>query len=432
MVQKLIGLTFLLVSVLGFCQSYTPTDTADYVLRKNFLIQFKKDNDIYVKSLKSRYSGKTALELEKFYKEFYKSFEKEVKNKDFSFNSPFQEKVNALLNEIKKSNSQLPTMRVLISKDNAPNAYCLADGTFVVNMGLFNWMDNSDQIVSVLCHEIAHNVKEHSLKGIVGDISEYKDYKEKIRGLNAMKEGKTDKAFDMMKSRLYKKLGTKRKNEIQADSLGFVLFSKTSFKKAEFMNSMKNLQEFDSISPREIKEETYKKLYNLPNLPFNEKWMKKEDFSLYNYDLFKEKMNKDSLSTHPEIQIRIATLEQEFPILRETIAPDKSNDEFKKLKSIARREILPNFYHSEDYGMGIYSAMHFLQDEEDEEYSKMWLGKFFQKIYEARKNYNLNRYLDRVEPKNHPESYQQFLNFMWNLKIDEIQKIADFYTKKES
>ena len=94
-------------------------------------------------------------------------------------------------------------------------------------------------------------------------------------------------------------------------------------------------------------------------------------------------------------------------------------------------EVLPNFYQSEDYGVGIYSALQFLQKEDpDIDYYKYWLGKNFEKIYEARKNYKLNRYLDRVDPKNQSESYQQFLNFMWNLSLDDIKYITEFYNKK--
>ncbi len=70
------------------------------------------------------------------------------------------------------------------------------------------------------------------------------------------------------------------------------------------------------------------------------------------------------------------------------------------------------------------------KDSENNEFFKEWLGKSFQKIYEARKNYTLNRYLERISPKEQSESYQQFLSFMWNLKLDEIKQIADFYTKK--
>jgi len=62
-------------------------------------------------------------------------------------------------------------------------------------------------------------------------------------------------------------------------------------------------------------------------------------------------------------------------------------------------------------------------------YYKKWLGKYFTKIHKARKEYTLNRYLDKVDPKNHPKDYQQFLNFMWNLKLTELEQIALYYSK---
>ena len=95
--------------------------------------------------------------------------------------------------------------------------------------------------------------------------------------------------------------------------------------------------------------------------------MKKEDFSLYNYNFYKEKLNKDSLASHPEVSRRIEMLKKTFAELKTPVAPDKPSDLFVTLKKTARMEILPNYFHSEDYGQGIYAAMQFLQDEEEEE-----------------------------------------------------------------
>ncbi|MES2410249.1 MAG: peptidase M48, partial [Bacteroidota bacterium] len=105
--------------------------------------------------------------------------------------------------------------------------------------------------------------------------------------------------------------------------------------------------------------------------------------------------------------------------------------EFNEISTIAGLEIVPNFYKKEKYGDGIYACLLFLQKEDDhQDYYKIWLGNCFEKIYEGRKNYTLNRYLDRIEPKGQSESYQQFLNFIWNLKLNEIKAIADYYSKK--
>ena len=172
---RLLHFVFFFVFMRSFAQ-YKPIDTADYAQRKEFLIQLKTKNEALIKSLKSRYTGKTGKELEKFYREFYKDFEKEIKDKDYSFNSNFKIKLEKILLNLKKKNPQIPdNLNILVAKNNKPNAFCLADGTFVVNMGLFNVLDNEAQVASVLSHELAHYLLEHTLKSLVNEINEDKD-----------------------------------------------------------------------------------------------------------------------------------------------------------------------------------------------------------------------------------------------------------------
>ncbi|KQT24289.1 peptidase M48 [Chryseobacterium sp. Leaf405] len=433
MIKKLLSFSLFYCFIISFGQVYKPIDTADYAQRKDFLKNFSVTNENLIKKNRTDYSGKTGSELSKFYKEFEKDFEKKVKNKDFIFNSVFDAKVKNLIDRLKKNNPQIPqNLKILIAKDNTPNAYCFADGTFVINMGLFNWLNNDDQLASVISHELGHKISEHTLKTLIGIVDQDQMDRVVVQNIKLNKENRNQQAFDVLKSRIYKKGAENRKQEMQADSLGYVLFKNSDFKKEEFINTLKRLEDFDTISPRELKVETYKKYFNLPKQEFKDKWLKKEDFSLYNYDNFKEKLNKDSLKSHPEIALRITYLKKIFPELKAEVKDEKASESYAALEKIARMETLPNFFHSEDYGIGIYSSLQFLQDGEEESYYKKWLGKCFAKIYEARKNYNLNRYLDRVEPKNQSESYQQFLNFMWNLSLDEIKNISDYYQTEKS
>ena len=55
------------------------------------------------------------------------------------------------------------------------------------------------------------------------------------------------------------------------------------------------------------------------------------------------------------------------------------------------------------------------------------LGESFDKMAEARENYELNRYVAAVTPE-HSESYQKFLNFIWSLRLEEMKKIAQHYS----
>lgn len=432
MIRKLIALIGFLLSAAGISQTYKPIDTADYLQRKEFLKNFAVHNESLIKGLKLQYSGRTGSEMSKIYKEFGTDFENQVKNKDFVFKSDFDAVIKSLVERLRKNNPKIPQdLKILIARDNTPNAYCLADGTFVINMGLYNWMDNEAQVAGVISHELGHKIEDHTLKSVLNTVEQNELDKSTVQNIKETTDqrslGRNEKAFDVLKNRIYKKGMEKRKLEMQADYLGYVIFKTSDFKKNEFINGLQKLQTFDTISPRELKMETYKRLFDLPKQAFKEKWMKKEDFSLYNYNFYKEKLNKDSLASHPEMTKRIEMLKKTFPELNTSVEPEKPSEAYLALKKTARMEILPNYFHSEDYGLGIYVAMQFLQDGEEEKYYKSWLGKCFSKIYEARKNYNLNRYLDRVEPKNQSESYQQFLNFMWNLSLEEIKNISDYY-----
>lgn len=433
MIRKFTVFLLLMSSAICLAQMYKPLDTADYAQRKEFAKNYAANNEVLIKDLKTKYSGKAGSELSKIYKELGKDFESQVKNKDFTFSSVFDAKVKSLIERLRKNNPQIPqNLKILIAKNNTPNAYCFADGTFVINMGLFNWLNNDDQLASVISHELGHKITQHTLKAFLNMINQDQMDKLVVQDIKSTKINRNQRAFDVLKNRIYQKGAKNRKQEMEADSLGYAVFKNSDFKKTEFINALKRLEDFDTISPRQLKVETYKKFFNLPKQEFKDKWLAKEDFSLYNYDHFNEKLNKDSLKSHPEVTRRINNLKKIFPELKTEMADEKASESYATLEKIARMETLPNFYHSEDYGLGIYTSLQFLQDGEEEQYYKSWLGKCFVKIYEARKNYNLNRYLDRVDPKNQSESYQQFLNFMWNLSLDEIKTIADHYQNKES
>jgi hypothetical protein len=68
-----------------------------------------------------------------------------------------------------------------------------------------------------------------------------------------------------------------------------------------------------------------------------------------------------------------------------------------------------------------------LENNYDDNYLKKWLGINFEGLYDAKKKYQLNRYVDRLVPNEQSESYQKFLNFIWNLNLAEIGTIANHY-----
>ena len=433
--KKALHISFLcLCSFVGFAQGKTAIDTSDYSLRTVFIKDFKKSNEDFIKKIKGKHSGKVSKSLTAMYKNFESEFVEEIKDKNYTFKSGLEEYIQSIISDLRKENANIPAkIEVLIEKSNYPNAYCLANNTFVVNMGLFNWLKNRDQMMAVISHELGHNILDHVLNSQVESIKNDLNESSVVKNLREVKHNRTSKAFDLVKNKIYALKALKRQHEKEADSIGYVLYKKSNRNEFEYVNALKNLLDFDTISPKKLSEKIYFKLYDLPNQKFNKKWLQLDDFTTYNYDGFKQKLDKDSIATHPETEERVASLKSTFKELqleKKSLAADAS---YKKIRTLTEDEILPNLYWNENYGVGIYTAMQFLENEKEEQEShtfyKEWLGKCFIKIYEGRKNYKLNRYLDTVDPKNQSDSYQQFLNFMWNLKLEEIKNISDFYNK---
>ncbi|MES2813176.1 MAG: M48 family metalloprotease [Bacteroidota bacterium] len=411
-------------------QNYQPIDTADYLERKAFVKDFKTKNEKHIKFLKENYSGKTGKELVKIYAEFEAFFTKEIEEKNYTFKSEFEKYIVNIISELRKNNPNVSSnLKVLIAKNNNPNAYCLANGTLIINMGLFTILDNEDQLTSVISHELAHKIKEHALKSQLIKIKENENNKNIISSLKEIKYDKSLKAFDVFKKQTYAKGVLNKKQEIESDSLGYALFLKTKYKKNEFYNALENLKKIDSINPIPLREETYKQIFIIQNQPFKESWFNSEDFSKYNYNHYTSKLNKDSISSHPEINERLAFLKKNFKELNEVISPIEAQLDFKKLKKIAEMEFLPNLYYEEKHGLGIYTCLINIQENIQKDYNIEWLGRFLEKVYTGRKEYKLNNYLDQIEPKKQSKSYIKFLDFMWHLKLEEIKSFADKYKK---
>ena len=430
--------TFLLV-FLGnssqlFSQKYIPIDSTKHEKRDVFVKEYKAYNDLFVKEIKSKYDSKVSKYIANNYIEFSKEFGTEIKKGNFIFEEEITNYILKILDDIKKVNPELSKydFKILVSKSHSLNAYCIVDGTFVINIGLFYWLDNEDQFAGVISHEIAHKVLEHSFKKQEKDFYDDKVSKEKLNSLKKEKYNVSDKAMSIFKERLYDRGSRAKSQEFQADSLGYLMYRKTNYSKSEYLAALNLMQQYDSIKPVGLNLETYKKYFDLPEQPFNEKWLLKEDFSSYDYTKFSEKINKDSISTHPETIDRISKIIALFPEVKTKIKEYNPNKElYEKISKIAFLEALPNLYFNEQYGIAIYMALLYLErSEENNDFFKELLGKSFAKIYESRKNYTLNRYLERLVPKDQSDSYQQFLSFMWNLKLDEIKKIADYYTLK--
>ena len=418
-----------------FSQTYTPIDTANVEVRNQKSKKFLSDEKLFYKSLNSTYSGGECSLIKKKYAAIDKTFNEDILKGQFIFDERFDRLIDSILTELRVADPSIPMdLKFYISRNLTLNASSLGNRIFGINLGSFYYLQNEDQMASVISHEIAHLILNHTIENMQHQykLSTSSEIRNELSEIRFDKNNQGSKAYSSFKNILYEDGRLNKMQELQADSLGYEIFRKTKFNKAEFVNDLMLCEMYDTIRPVGLEIQTYKKVFDLQQQPFKADWLKKEDFSNYDYSKFKARYNEDSINSHPETVTRIAALKKLFPELQKPEGSNEASPRFLKLKEIATYEQPPCLMFQEEYGLGVYICLLRLQENDKDEYYKEWLGKFFEKIYDARKQYTLNRYLDRLDPKNQSESYQQFLSFMWNINLSEIKIITDYYTKKGS
>ncbi len=386
----------------------------------------------FISSIGTQYSGKLKKHLEGNFEDMHLEFSKEILDGNLLFNQTIEDFVQGVLDELRSQNPEVPEMAFFIAKDGSVNAYSMGDNYMLINLGLFYFLEDEASIASVISHEIGHQMLNHSVQTQINRFEKKNSnsYKDELEKLRKSKYNTQNKALNLLKSHLYDLSAKSRKNEYEADSLGYMIYKNTKYPKSAYLSALETMERYDTIQPKGLKVETYKLFFDLEEQAFQDEWLEMEDFSDYHYN-YQSKIDEDSISSHPEIQERINRLKKLFPeIASDTIKLVKS-ETYNKVWEMAKYERIPNYYFNEQYGDGVYLALLNLQKEPESEFYKKWLGKNFMKIYEARKDYTLNRYLDRIDPENQSQSYQQFLSFMWNLRLEEIETIAKHYYQEE-
>lgn len=413
---------------------YIPIDTANTDQRKKEVEVYAVAAKNYLKNNTETYKRGERSYMKKSSEARLKLIKEDMLKGEYVFDKRFDSMLTEIVDRILQSNPTIDKdIRFYVQRDISLNAYSLGNGRFIMNLGSFYYLENEEQLATIIAHEIGHFVLKHAEKDMVNDyaLNHSEQMEDMVDDLNRNKYNKGERASNKVKEILYSKGQKNKVQELEADSLGYLIYRNAKYSSAEYVESLKLMAIYDTIRPKGLESTIYKKVFTIPKQPFKEAWMKREDFSAYDYTKYKEKYNEDSLKDHPEAELRIKALQRIYPEIS-TKGDTLPSSRFLKLQSVAAYEQVPSLYILEEYGGAIYVCLQHLQRNPEDLYHKKWLGTLLTKIAKARKEYTLNRYLDRIDPKNQSDSYQQFLSFMWNLSLAELNNLAEYYTEKES
>jgi Zn-dependent protease with chaperone function len=143
-----------------------------------------KSTDYQITRLNNKFLSKKKKILAKR----LKILKKQVEDSTFIFIPEIDTQLKRVINVIYQANPELKqyNFHFLIDKAIIPNAAAYGDGNFVINLGLFDFVDSDDELAFIICHEIAHFLKNDvnsSIDKYVETINS-KETKSKIKKLN--------------------------------------------------------------------------------------------------------------------------------------------------------------------------------------------------------------------------------------------------------
>lgn len=236
--------------------------------------------------------------------------------------------VNQILDSILPANLKSKKIHAYIGRSSEINAFCMYDGTMIVNAGLIAEVKNEAALAAVMGHELGHYAKNHILNEYVKSVKE--------------KRSKTEDGLSLA----IKKRGYAQQLELEADEFGYSTIGSVGY---DVSQAGSNFELF-------IREEEYYKKRNSSELVNNDSVEIKTKSGTYTANTL-EKL----LSTHPDKKERkekmAAYVKSNPGVKKETAKIDE--DLFAYLQRQARMESIGLIFNSHNYTECLERAFRF-------------------------------------------------------------------------
>lgn len=413
-----------------FCQENILLDTLSNEVLKIELEQFYLNQAKKTEILFNQISDtKVKSEMREVYGEKKSKFLQQIKSGKFVYHKEISPLMDKIFSDIKANNpnENFNDIKIILALDEEVNAYNSGEGIVVINLPLILNINDELELSFIICHEISHQMLNHVYNSIETNLKKgnSKEMIEKARELEKVKYNKRSLAKAEVKNFVYHNRRFSRDKEYQADSLGFVYFSKTNpkylLKSVEALACLKHVdKEKDSLTKKD-----YHVIFDNTTIVFQDEWLETEDFSSYNYQKTIKFWDIDSLRTHPDIDKRITYLKDKFKISESQIFEyNKLN--YLTLKSKSKYDEIFMLYYLKEYGKSLYKTMILLKKDKENPILKKMMYDNLIKISDYKFNYKLNKCLETESP-DFTESYNVFLGFIRNLRKSNFEQIVKNY-----
>lgn len=229
-----------------------------------------------------------------------------IRAKSFIEYAPLENMLAGVVDDITQKNKVKKRQRVvLILNSPEVNAFCFGRGVYVVTIGLLSRVHSKDELAFTLCHELAHDELAHVEERILREV-DLKTRKKSTQFLRKLVKGEVDSTdINAARGLLYATGKFSRANELEADSLGYLLFQQASFQEHEAITALHTLD--SAYQPKYDSRGGFFAPLNSSKYPFESAWLR-ETAKAQEQKPDEYLFSSDSLQSHPDLAVRIATL----------------------------------------------------------------------------------------------------------------------------
>jgi hypothetical protein len=373
-----------------YLDNFQPLSTLQEIPKDVLEPTFKKINDAQISAANLKL--KTSAEINNvnhFLNNSYYEIDYLLRSGQIIFNNEITTYLNQILDVVLKDEPELRSkVQIYLLKSTEVNAYATQQGYVFVSVGLLAQLETESQLAFIIAHEIQHIAGNHIIKSVLNESSKQKTtYENKSESTNRSQQISS----------------YSRKQESEADSVGFDRAIKAGYKATGAITAMDVLQL--SFIPFTDKKFNFE-LFETEHLKIP-RWVVRDSTKAipYNTDVA-----DDSESTHPNIQNRRKALVESILNAEGGKNFIVSKEIFEKTMHLCRFEIVFLHLVEGDYASSLYLSNVLLQKYPnnqflEEAFAKSLYGAYAYKISNANSKANLN-------PKKHYSEMQRMSYFI--------------------
>ncbi len=385
--QTFLTFLFITLSISLFAQREFIPPENDEISSNEYIYELKLNVKAIVKTL----DKENKRDLKRYYKAKRTGSINLAEYEHFFFNEDWNNYLDNISDKITTNNPtyNFDNIQVVLSRYFWPNAFSIGEGTIVLNPGLISRLDNEDQLAFILCHEYAHFLLRHSEERYLSilEVMRSEELEKQIETIQDSRYYKTTQVKELLKSLLYESNRHVRENEIEADSLGFLLFKNSGY---DIEAALTTMQTLDKLNDRFEYGFDIDKLTGIDRIEIEpSELLRGKHYEKGSWLEF------DSIKSHPDCDVRFDILAKKTSIENAEFdhfeTENSISEKFRRFRQEMHYFVIESYktYHRTD--LALLSVWELLHNGDQNEYLHKQEFYLITSLMHARKNHKIGR-----------------------------------------